>query len=300
MSTLKHKAGWKLLTEEEQLVLQLNLGMDKSTWKAGEIMKKSHYKLIEIMDRAKTFLKIFSNHYDEYGQLIPRAVRIDPDFKVYLEMTMLKRFNVHASTREIDNPLFHRMATRDELIAEQMLKWRKSVIIEERDLYNLVMDFDRWNNFRIMPKSIQEPSAFKRRNKNKLKKHLYIGTNVPQISYKVIKDEYEYKQRHHIKEGYVCIITVPPRRAEIIRIHLKEENLAIFSRVSLYIFDKEEVATDYMAITLDYINKSDKHCVEGLRFWPQYRILIKQAVNYDKIQNIIPSRRNLEFISPNN
>ena len=298
MKLNRQNKAWMLLSEEEQLALKLNLGLKKSTWKAGEIMRKSHYKLIEIKDRGRTFLKIFSNHFNEYHKLIPDGVTISPDLRTYLEATIIRRKRISQAIGEIDNPLYHHISTREESIALEVTKWKSSVRIPERELYNLIMDFDRWNNFRIMPKSIQEPSAFKRRDKNRLKKHLKIGTSIPAISHKVIKTRFEHKTNRKANVGYLSLITAEPQRVEIIKVKTGADNLALLSKASLYIFPSHDIAQEYLSITLEYIRKDAKHCIEGLKFWPRYRAIIKSALNYETIQNIIPSRRYLEFINP--
>lgn len=40
------------------------------------------------------------------------------------------------------------------------------------DSMRLILEFDRWNNFRILPRMLQQPSAFKRRLNKKDK--IYI------------------------------------------------------------------------------------------------------------------------------
>lgn len=294
----KNNKAWMLLVEDERLALNLNLGLRKSTWKAGEIMKKSHYKLIEIKDRAKTFLKIFTYHFQEYGELIPKDMQITPDLREYLTLTIIKRLPINKAIREIDSPLYHHQVTREKVISDEIIKWKSSVSLSQKDLYNLVLDFDRWNNFRILPKNMQEPSAFKRRDKNRLKKHLKLGTSISPLAYKIIKKKYQYTSNRKINAGYLILISEEPRRTEIIKILANPENLADLSRSSLYIFDDENIATVYLQLILEYIRKEDKHCSEGLRFWPKYREIIKKAINYNLIQNIIPSRKNLEFIEP--
>lgn len=295
----ENNKAWMVLTEDEQLSLRLNLGLKKSTWKSGEIMRKSHYKLIEIKDRAKKFLKIFQYHFDEYGQLIPEGIRISADLKEYFELTIIKRMSVSKAVQEIDNPLYRHISSRDSLMISEITPWKNSIKIPERDFYNLVMEFDRWNNFRIIPRPLQEPSAFKRRDKNKLKKHLKIGTSLPRLAFKIIKKRFTHTSRHEINEAYLSLITVMNkkgvRKTEVIRICANKENVDELSKASLYLFPSLRLAEEYGELVLNFIDKNERHCIDGLKFWPLYRALIQRAINYGQIQNITPSRKNLEF-----
>jgi hypothetical protein len=294
----KNNKAWMLLTEDERMVLKLNLGLSKSTWKAGEIMKKSHYKLIEIKDRAKTYLRIFTIYFSKYPEIIPEKVKISPDFKTYLLGVIKYRHPISRAIQDIDSPLWKHVKSRDKIILEEMGKWAKSPQMVERDLYHLIMDFDRWNNFRILPKSIQEPSAFKRRDKNRLKKHLKVATSVPLVSFEIIQQKFGITDKRERNEAWVPLVSGSASKVEVVKIHLKDQNLREFSRCSLYVFNREELAHDYIKLVVDFINKEGKHCIDGLRFWPLYRNLIKKAVNYDQIQNVTPTRKYLNFAEP--
>lgn len=295
----KKNPAWMILTDDEKLALRLNLGMQKSTWKSGEIMKKSHYKLIEIKDRARTFVRIFTHHFREYTTLIPDDAKVSADLRDYLRFTIEERLPINQAVKKVDNPLYRHMASRDKIISEEVSKWKSSKNISERELYNLVLEFDRWNNFRILPKSIQEPSAFKRRDKNRLKKHLKIGTSLSKLAFKIIKSRYSYTSRRKINDAYLCLITLQndkgKRKVEVIRIKADKESIDELSRVSLYLFPSESLADKYLELIKTFIDKENRHCAEGLKFWPLYRDIIKKAINYNEIQNIIPSRKNLEF-----
>ena len=63
----ENNPAWMILIEEEQLALTLHYGPEKSTWQAGEIMKKAHYKYLEIKARGEKFLKIFIERIIEPG-----------------------------------------------------------------------------------------------------------------------------------------------------------------------------------------------------------------------------------------
>lgn len=295
-----NQKAWAILTEEEKIVLQLNLSLNKSTWKTGEIVKKSHYKLIEIKDRAKTFLRIFTHFFNEYNSLIPESVKISPDLKEYLILTIRDRVKTNQAYKQIDNPFYHRVKSRDEVIAEEISKWKSSLELAERDLYNLVIEFDRWNNFRILPKSIQEPSAFKRRDKNKLKKHLKIASTISPLSYLIIKKKFKYKTRHKIKAAYLVFVREPmeegqKRKIKIIKVKAEDKHIAELSKASLFLFPTEELAREYGKLIYDFTHKESKHCIDGLKFWPLYREIIQKALNFEKIQNISPQRRYLEY-----
>ena len=98
----ENNPAWMILIEEEQLALTLHYGPEKSTWQAGEIMKKAHYKYLEIKARGEKFLKIFIEHYEIYGDLFPDDLIISPSFRKFLDLTIIQRMQVSNAIKEID------------------------------------------------------------------------------------------------------------------------------------------------------------------------------------------------------
>jgi len=289
--------AWMVLSNEERLALSLHYGPEKSTWQAGEIMKKAHYKYLEIKARAEKFLKMFVEHYEIYGGLFPGDIIISPSFRKFLELTIVERKQVSNAIKEIDNNVFFTTASRDDFIVKEMKKLKNSRKTSERNFHNLIMDFDRWNNFRIMPKSIQEPSAFKRRNKNRHRKHLKIMVNMHPFTIKKLIQRYEFiPLAHNTKHiGFMPImVDVEEGEARVIKIHTINKILVELNRIGLYVFGREDEAEEFKTIILRYYEKQERHCTDGQKFWPKYRKMIKSAINHDPIQNITPSRKYLE------
>ena len=188
--------AWDILSEDERVSLTLSLGHGKSTWESGEIMKKAHFKYLEISKRAQKFLDIFTNHYAKYGGLIPEDLDLNFSFIEYLQLTMEERKNISTAVREMDSNKYLINSTRTKFITKEL---ERLTLIERdsaKDLYNLIMDFDRWNNFRILPMSLQEPSAFKRRNKARNRKHLKTITSLPKYSVLKLIEIFNYSGKY--------------------------------------------------------------------------------------------------------
>lgn len=60
MDEAQQKA-WSCLIDKEQQSLFLQLSESKSSWEAGEILKLSHYKYLEIRERSEKFFRLFSD-----------------------------------------------------------------------------------------------------------------------------------------------------------------------------------------------------------------------------------------------
>lgn len=60
MNEAQQKA-WSCLIDKEQQSLFLQLSESKSSWEAGEILKLSHYKYLEIRERSEKFFRLFSD-----------------------------------------------------------------------------------------------------------------------------------------------------------------------------------------------------------------------------------------------
>ena len=72
-----HQLAWDCLTELEQQCLYLNLGQGLSTWRAGEILKVTHYKYLELKARAEKLFKLFSDYFEKAKLAIDEMVEHD-------------------------------------------------------------------------------------------------------------------------------------------------------------------------------------------------------------------------------
>lgn len=287
-----NKKAFNILRLEEKTSLSLQKVHNKSTWQAGEILERSHYKYLEIKQRAEKFFELFTHHYNTYGKLIPEGLKLNSYVEQYLTLCIEKRLKIRDAVNQIDNPLFQKEKTRDPIMERTILELRNSKSLHAQNLYNVLMDFDKYNNFRILPKSVQEPSAFKRRNKTRFKKHLTISVTLQPYTLFRIKELFQNKKFPFKSPGYVAIAYYP-HSSEIIRINANEDNLKLFASISMYVFREEQQAQEYKDLIFDYLDQKNRDPKRGLIFWPHFRNLIKESLNYDLVNNLSPTRKSL-------
>lgn len=290
-----------ILTDDEKSALMLQHQHEKSSWEAGEIIGKSHYKYLEIKQRAEKFIRMFQDHFMLYeGELIPDDVRISEEFKEYLMFTIMERQTVSTASANVSGGAYLQAKTRKNAILAEMAKLKQSKRLSEIALYSLIMEFDRYNNFRILPKEIQEPSAFKRRNSTRHKKHLKIMTAVPKYTYYKIIEKYQSTSPNLKSVGWLVILSPEEDQVpRVIRINASPENLHRLSEAGFYVFGHSHTAEEFSALVLNYASQTRKDPKRGLQFWPQFRQYIQRAINYDDVNNIIPSRKNLTLALEN-
>jgi hypothetical protein len=297
MATIFQPQIWEILTDDEKTAINLSAGLDKSSWEAGEIMEKAHYKYLEIQKRSEQFIKMFNAHYLKYGQLIPEC-NVDLNFCKFMILVVEKRMKVKDAVNKMKKTDYADSKSRSRLIIGELMELRDSEIKEHTDLYNLIMDFDRWNNFRILPKEIQEPSAFKRRNKVRDLKQLELSLNIPQISITHIINKYQWESKKVIENmGYAVIADRGHANNEVHIFPFKKESEVSFKELTsmfIYLFDNEVDAKEFADLLITFPKKGERNCKHGLKFWPIFRVLSRRAINYNELNNIAPSRKNQE------
>lgn len=280
---------WDVLTSDEQAAITLSLSHSKSTWEVGEIMGKSHYKYLEIAARAQRFFKLFSEYFTEHEELFPERLLICPSFQEYIEKSILKRIPVKTLIETMDDDRYRNFKKRKiELIDKMEILKRHS---KGKDLYDLIMEFDRWNNRRIMPVEIQEPSAFKRRNKARDKNKLKLVTSLPDLTVELLIRRFKFKNKG--KKYYLPILTELYELGYIV-IPVKAETINQISNLGLHLFKKKEIAHEFAILVYDYVNREKGNCRSGQMFWPEYRVLSKKAINYNRLENIRVNRKYYE------
>lgn len=287
--TLNNKA-WELLLPDEKMALSLQLGLDKSSWESGEIMDKSHYKYLEIKYRAEHFLKIFTDHLDLFDELFPQYITGDKLVIGYFRLCLQLRLKPLKAIEILsdEHGRVHRKVLNDKIIIT-LKKWDKEDNAYNKTMMELVKDFDRWNNFRVLPKEIQEPSAFKRRIKNSYKKQIRVIKSIHPIALKRLRELYETKGGNYI---YVPLLVPEPI---ILKMKINKNSMGIFNSLGIYTFKDKEIALKYINSINQYILKGKKECIDGLDFWPIYRELIKKSFNYHDVMKITSSRKHLQL-----
>ncbi len=164
--------AWNCLTKVEQDSLFLNLSQGLSTRRAGEVLKISHYKYLEIKARAEKFFKMFSDYFYKHPSLINPKAPIGQDFRDYLYGLILTRLPKDEAINYAGDSAWVLHEFNTKKVALNMERLKNSKDPWDKDLYILIMEFDRWNSFRILPKLLQAPSAYKRRTNKKYKIYL--------------------------------------------------------------------------------------------------------------------------------
>jgi hypothetical protein len=285
--------AWDILNDDEKTAVSLSLGHNKSTWESGEIMSKAHFKYLEIQKRARKFLEIFTNHLEKYGGLFPQDAYISFAFKEYLILTVLERKNISTATKQMEDLSYSVASRRNKLIIKEIQKLQADKSEPASDLYNLIMDFDRWNNFRILPVEIQEPSAFKRRNKARNVKHLRNITTLPNYSVLKIIQKYTYSGKY--KKVYLPVISTHLENDyKIISIRKVGGYVEEINGTGLFIFADRAIAEEFAELVSGYFLNTIKNCKTGQKFWPEFRVLMAQAYNHKELENIHKSRTYLD------
>lgn len=289
-----NRAAWSILSPDEKTALGTMHGMNKSSWEAGEIMDKSHYKFLEIKYRAEKFLALFTEHLELYQELIPSYVMGELTVIKYFKWCIGERLKPMEAIDRLNDNTIDKVYTKsalNEKIITQLRKWGSSDDVYQLSMYNLVKEFDRWNNFRILPREIQEPSAFKRRIKNMYKKHIRALTEMNDLS--------KTKLKELIKPGkqkiYYLPMLVDKKGYEIWRAKLTNTISPLYNELCLYVFKTKEEADKYIYNVFQYVNKEKKDCKDGIIFWQIYRDCIKTAINYNEVQKISATRSHLEI-----
>lgn len=287
--------AWDILNLDERTALSLSLGHGKSTWESGEIMSKAHFKYLEIQKRSRKYLEIFTNHFEKYEGLFPEEVSpyLSFAFKEYLTLTIIERKHISKATRKMESHSYSMANKRNKLIIEQIDILKKLNTEESLDLYGLIMDFDRWNNFRILPVEIQEPSAFKRRNKARDAKHLRKILSLPKYSVFRIIDKYHYEGKY--RKFYLVLISDHLiTKYQVIPFKQNQAAIKELSSIGLFIFSDRAKADQFGELVSGYFISNVKNCKTGQKFWPEFRELSRQAYNYNELQNIHKSRTYLD------
>lgn len=293
-----NRKAWAILSPDEKTALGTMFGMNKSSWEAGEIMDKSHYKFLEIKYRAQKFLEMFTEYINLYEEIIPDYIKGEVGVINYFRMCIGKRMKPMVAIAELNNNDIDRVYTKSGLngkIISQLRRWGKSEDVFELAIFNLIKEFDRWNNFRILPREVQEPSAFKRRVKNMYKKHIRVLTSMPELS----REKLIELSKTNSKSNYAYMPILINGNYKVLKVKVNKGICPLYNNLALYIFKTKKAAEIYITNVFHYVHKQKKDCKDGIVFWQIYRECIKTAQNYYEVQKITATRTHLEMAYEN-
>lgn len=287
MNKAQQKA-WSCLTKVEQQSLFLYTSEGKSSWEAGSMMNISHYKYIEIRERSEKFFRMFADFFEKHNSIFRPDCPCERNFQDFIEGVIEHRLKKRDavvytgdSTQQITKVNRKNLIRNMKYLKESEDSW-------DLDSMRLIFEFDRWNNFRILPSIIQQPSAFKRRLNKKDKIYIkYLLERIPTWVLEKLKERFYYKVKPSKKKWWVALIS-PDLYTDgyyLLPIRPEEEVLKEMSRFYIYVFDDKEDADTFGYLVTSFYERTAK-VIAGQRFWPEYRYLVQKAINYNAVNNI--------------
>lgn len=287
MNEAQQKA-WSCLTKVEQQSLFLHTSEGKSSWEAGSMMNISHYKYIEIRERSEKFFRMFADFFEKHNSIFRPDCPCERNFQDFIEGVIEHRLNKRDavvytgdSTQQITKVNRKNLIRNMKYLKESEDNW-------DLDSMRLIFEFDRWNNFRILPSILQQPSAFKRRLNKKDKIYIkYLLERIPTWVLEKLKERFYYKVKPSKKKWWVALISsdLYTDGYYLLPIRPEEEVLNEMNRFYIYVFDDKEDADTFGYLVTSFYERTAK-VIAGQKFWPEYRYLVQKAINYNAVNNI--------------
>ena len=287
MNTSQQKA-WNCLTKIEQQSLFLHTSEGKSSWEAGTMMNISHYKYIEIRERSEKFFRMFADFFEKHPSIFRPDCPCERNFQDFIEGVIEHRLKKRDAVAYMGDSTQQLPKVNRKNLIRNMKYLKESENFWDLDTRRLIFEFDRWNNFRILPSILQQPSAFKRRLNKKDKIYIkYLLERIPTFVLERLKERFYYKVKPSKKKLWVTLIS-PDLYTDgyyLLPIRPEKEVLEEMNRFYIYIFEDREDADTFGYLVTSFYERTAK-VIAGQKFWPEYRYLVKKAINYNAINNI--------------
>ena len=296
MSSAQSQA-WNCLTPTEQQSLFLQLSEGKSSWEVGNILGVAHYKYLELRERSQKFFKLFTDFFELHGSIFRPDSPCDQQFKDYIEASIERRLSNKEAVLASGDSANLIPCVNNKNIIRNMNTLQDSE--DEWDICTrrLIFEFDRWNNFRILPKILQQPSAYKRRENKREKIFLkYILKQTPDFALERIRERWFYKVKPSKPAYWVALIskTLYSDGYYLLKIRPEKEVVKEISKFYLYVFNTRDDADTFGFLVNQYLDRTTKINLSQ-KFWPEYRAVIHKAVNYNEVNNLECSVKTLDM-----
>lgn len=285
MESHQEKA-WDILTDLERNSLYLQMSQGQSSWEAGEILGISHYKYLELRERSVKFFKMFSEFYEKYPCLFRPDCPVEDRFRDFIEGCIEKRLSRKQAITYCGDSSQVITEVRRKVILRNIDRLKHSDNEWDIDIYKMIMEFDRWNNSRILPRSIQQMSAYKRRNNKREKIYINYLQSIPDWKIKALIDVFTYNPKTR-KAHYIALFSQElfEDGYQVLSVKPDKETLEKLSNLYIYIFERKELADTFGYMVSTYLEKI-KGPRLGIQFWQEYRTALDYAINYKQVNNI--------------
>lgn len=287
--------AWDCLKDIERQSLFLHTSEGKTNWEVGTILGVTHYKYLEIHERADRFFRLFSDFFEIHGSIFRPDTFCDRQFVDYIEASIERRASKKDAVLASGDSAMQVPCINNRIIIRNMNLLQDSE--DEWDICTrkLIFEFDRWNNHRILPRILQQPSAYKRRE-NKREKILinFLLKKTKDFMLEKIRERWFYKVKPSKPCYWVALIskTLYTDGYYLLKIRPDDEVVKEMTRFYLYVFDNREDADTYGFLVNQYLDRTQSISLSQ-KFWPEYRVTIRKAVNYDRMNNLDCSYENL-------
>ena len=287
MNESQQKA-WDCLTKIEQQSLFLHTSEGKSSWEAGSMLNISHYKYIEIRERSEKFFRLFGDYFSKWPSLFRPDCPCERNFQDFIEGVIehrLKRREAMVYTGDSTQQL---PKVSNENITRNMKLLKMTEDEWDKDVRALILEFDRWNNFRVLPIMLQQPSAFKRRLNKKDKIYIkYLLNRIPEFVLEKLKERFYYKAYSGKKKYWVALIS-PNLYTDgyyLLPIRTEGEVIQEMNRFYIYVFEDREDADTFGYLVTAFYERTSKVML-GQKFWPEFRFIVRRAINFNQVNNL--------------
>lgn len=274
--------AWSCLTKKEQNCLYYHISHGKSSWEMGKMMNITHYKVLELKNRAETLFRMFSDYFEKHPSLIRPGCPVPIRFRDYLYALMMRRLPKEEALYFVDDSTWFMVPVRNKQISTGMTRLKYSEDAWDQDLYKLVVEFDRWNSFRVLPRELQKESPYTRRSNRKVKNIYHYLHKLPPSKYQALKMAYKVSASMKDVLHSVILDKETVLGYEVIRIANTEDNIKQFSKMNIFLFSTREEAVAFGGLLVDYFTlyKKEESQKRRTRCWKDLDPIARKAVNY--------------------
>jgi hypothetical protein len=278
---IHQQRAFEYLSEKEQTILSLVTINDRSFKEVATIMDISPYKVKEIYFRAKRYFVMFSDHFETYDTIFPKEPMFDPIFLKYVEGLLRRDINIEEDPYYVSITLLN---TRNILWGELLETLSKTQSTKDGHALaslNLILEFDKWSEKRILPKAYQKPSGFDRRRLKAFKKLKDKMLCISDIGWQYITNKFGAKEFTE-----TCLVRVSENDWQLVPITINTQSFMYCTQNGLLIFDSRRRATEFGELVYQFEKHPNKTTQVAHKFWSNFRILIFYSINIEELLKI--------------
>lgn len=263
-------------------------GQGMTTRQVSAILQLAIYKVREHHLRAVYLFKMFTDFFEKWPSIFRPGGIVTQEFQDFILVSIKERLTPALAAKKTNKGTWKNTGIRNSQVIKAVTDLKSSHDEWDRDTWNLILEFDRYNNARILPPVLRRATPYPRKRQRQYLNQMVKARNLPEATVQFL-----LKQPRPKSGAYYFAVFPQGELYKVVATSAGDKRLLNqLTSIGLYVFNTRVEAETYAVTVLRILNegvsqkRTNADGTKAYEDWAYYRNLIRAAVNFEDLNNI--------------